>query len=401
MALAAFLEDLKGMSRSTVADSESVLRSFRSELAPLQEAMTNMPVAKNAAGFIELGEESVGSVSKIMREANLAEIVKISGKEVPITTSEVAKFGELIGSTPERAFKSLSEDIAKNERVYPQLNIYGGEFGNISKSAASDIAKVESNLFRKYATGSIISFTIGAGIIVATGWAIRATRQRVGCFMMTTINNKTSSCKVQSYTCDGTPDLLCPDSLPYYNVTLVLMKICSMDNSDALKNRIATAVDIPVDQLNDKIDQILDVYYNIVYTIITTTKDLPKVNICSEKNSKVENGIIPPCRMCSITADPKSTEYIDPSNIPANIAFQCVVNPSILDTITDAAISTGTNLFEGVNKGILTIVKPLGYALLAFIIIVFIISICWNLIRRANMKQATSYDNISQIRLIT
>jgi len=195
MALAAFLEDLKGMSRSTVADSESVLRSFRSELAPLQEAMTNMPVAKNAAGFIELGEESVGSVSKIMREANLAEIVKISGKEVPITTSEVAKFGELIGSTPERAFKSLSEDIAKNERVYPQLNIYGGEFGNISKSAASDIAKVESNLFRKYATGSIISFTIGAGIIVATGWVIRATRQRVGCFMMTTINNKTSSCR--------------------------------------------------------------------------------------------------------------------------------------------------------------------------------------------------------------
>ncbi|ATZ81566.1 ODV-E56 [Drosophila innubila nudivirus] len=394
MALSSFLRDLKGLGRATVSESESVMRGFRSEIKPLEEAITSMPIRKTGAGFIEMGEESVGFVNKIMREGDLAEIIRISEKTIPFTTSESRLFESLVAETPERVYRDVIEDVTKNARNYPHLNIVVNEFPNISRSATQDIAKIESNLFRKLKTGVVLSLTVGS-LVVGTGWALRATRQRAGCFMMTTINNKTSSCKVQAYTCDGTPDFLCTGTLPYFNVTLVLMKIADSENNNALKQQIAAAVNIPVDQLKDNLDKVLDQSYNTVYEIINNAKDRPEVNVCAERNPKIEGGIIPPCRMCSPSADPKSTQYIDPNSYPENVTFQCVTNPSILDTITDAALATGADLFEGLNNGLLRTLKPLGIALIAIVILVFLISIILSVIRKKTTESFVDNNNNS------
>ncbi|AYP97926.1 ODV-E56 [Mauternbach virus] len=389
MALSSFLKDLKGLGRATVSESEAVMRGFRSEIKPLEEAITSMPIRKNGAGFIEMGEESVGYVNKVMREGDLAEIIRVSGEAIPFTTSESKIFESLVAETPERVYRDVIEDVAKNIKTYPHLNIAVNEFTNISQSASQDIAKIESNLFRKLKTGIILTLTVGS-LVVGTGWAMRATRQRAGCFMITTINNKTSSCKVQAYTCTGTLDFLCTGNLPYYNVTLVLMKIADSDDSDELKQQISAAANIPVDQLKNNLDRVIDQSYNAVHDIITNAQNRPDVNVCFERNPKIEGGVIPPCRMCSPAADPKSTQYIDPNNYPENVTFQCITNPSILDTITDAALATGSDLFEGLNSGLLRILKPLGITLIAILVIVFLISIILSVIRKKTTEPFAS-----------
>jgi len=396
MALSTFLKELKGLSRASVIESETLMRGFKSEIRPLEDAITSMPIRKTGAGFIEMGEESVGFVNKVMREGDLAELIRISEKAIPFTTSESRLFESLVAETPERVYREVVEDVTKNARNYPHLNIVVNEFPNISRSATQDIAKIEGNLFRRLKTGVILSLTVGS-LVVGTGWALRATRQRVGCFMMTTINNKTSSCKVQAYTCDGTADFLCTGTLPYYNVTLVLMKIADSDNSNALKQQIATAVNIPVDQLKDNLDKVLDQSYNTIHEIIDKATDRPEVNVCAERNAKIEGGIIPPCRMCSPSADPKSTQYIDPKSYPDNVTFQCVTNPSILDTITDAALATGADLFQGLNNGLLRTLKPLGITLIAIIILVFLISIVLSVIRKKTTESLVGSNNNNSI----
>jgi hypothetical protein len=99
----------------------------------------------------------------------------------------------------------------------------------------------------------------------------------------------------------------------------------------------------------------------------------PTLQVCSIVNAQIENGKVPPCRMCSPSDNPSSTTFIDPSQYPENVTFECVVNPSILDTITDAVVSTGSNLWEGVSTSVLQPFKRFGIITVIILILVLVI----------------------------
>lgn len=79
-ALKKFLANLKSAGRSTVKETELLCKQFDSGIHSLDTTIKSLPVTKSTHGFIELGEKPVGQVHTIMREGNLADILKLSKK---------------------------------------------------------------------------------------------------------------------------------------------------------------------------------------------------------------------------------------------------------------------------------------------------------------------------------
>lgn len=131
----------------------------------------------------------------------------------------------------------------QNKKSFPYLDLKETDFPNMSKTAATDIKKIENNLFKYFKQGTTIALTLGV-IYVAVDWLVKTTEKRKGCFMLTTISGKTTSCKVQAYSCIGSEGDLCTSTLSYYNTTLVLMKIATLADDNELKIKVAQAAGV-------------------------------------------------------------------------------------------------------------------------------------------------------------
>lgn len=375
-----FLKELKLLGRAGVDEVGSLLKNFKSNIKSLDDVITKLPVTKNKHGFIELGENSIGKVNKVMREGNLSEIVKMSGKNIPVSKIESASFKSLVADTPEKAFKDVTDLATANKKSFPHLDLKEADLGNMSKSAAKDVKKVESNLYKYFKTGTKIVLTVGV-VYVGVDWLIKTNEKRKGCFMLTTINGKTTSCKVQTYSCVGSGGDMCTSALPYYNITLVLIKIASMPDTDALKIKVAAAAGVQPSALSSSLANVIDTKYSEITTVIADATNKPTFVICELSHPDVEKGEIPPCRMCSPSDTPISTSYIDPKQYPDNVTFQCSPNPSLLDTLADVVKNTGKDLFDGISGGLTTLLKPLLILGGVIIIILILISVVMNLFK--------------------
>lgn len=392
-----FLKSLRGLSgigKGTIEDASALLKTANSGIHSVDDALKNLPVTKTRHGFLRMGDETVGRINKLLREGDLGEIARVSKRNISYTSADVKAFKSTVSDTPEKAFKEMSDVVVANKRVYPHLDARVEDIPNLSKSATKDLKTVENNLFKYFKKGTVIALTLGT-VYVSADWLVKATEQRKGCFMLTTINNKTTSCKVQAYSCIGQGGHMCHDNLPYYNVTLVLMKIATLDDSDLRKIDVATAAGISPSELNAKLATVIDTKYEAVSKVIKLMTNKPDVDICGIKHPDVENGIVPACRMCSPSDNPISTTFIDPDMYPDNVTFQCSINPSLLDTLTDAAISTGKNLLSGITGGLGPLVKlfAIGFAVILVLLILITVAMKFIEKRRRNTSPTTSSDN--------
>lgn len=375
-----FLSELKKVGKvgKTVelGEIKKLLQNVESGVHSVDEALKDLPVTKAKGGFVLIGEETVGRINKILREADLGELVSVSKKNIKFSSADEKAFKNTVGKTPERSYRDVVELTETNKKSFPQLDAKVDELDRISKTGKEEIKKTENNLFKKFKKGTKIVLTIGA-FYVAYDWIRTATEERKGCFMMTMINNKATSCKVQAYSCIGSGGTMCTGNLSYFNVTLVLMAIVKMPDSDDRKQKIATLVSIPVADLDGNLAKIIDNNFEVVAEMVDTLMGEPTTainltSICSMTHPDVENGKVPPCRLCTPSANPLSTEFIDSSQYGDNISFQCVVNPSILETISDAAISTGTDLLQGVSSGVSGALKPIAFLVIILLVLIII-----------------------------
>jgi len=266
--------------------------------------------------------------------------------------------------------------VRRNKRTLPELDATLGDVDRLSDTAKGSVRRIESNLMRRFKQGTVIALTIGV-VSVGADWIRKTIEARRGCYMITTINGKPSSCKVQSYSCVGAAvGNMCDASSSFdrlYNTTFVLMHVSTLDDADERKQTVAAAAGIRVKDLRNKLADVIDSSYEKLHAVVTTWRieDMPRFPVCETKHLGIENGVVPPCRMCSSSADPISTQYIDSTKYADNITFHCVADPSILDTITDVVVSTGANLLDGVGNTIGRMFKRLG--ILAFIAVVIIV----------------------------
>lgn len=361
-----FLTKLKSVNLKTPTEEvASLLKQSRSGVRSVDDALASLPVVRERHGWPTIASRPIGYVNRILREGNLDALIALASRKIPIGSADRKLFSQTVGSTPEKSLKEVSDVAAATKRTHARLDVPADQVSRLDRTAFRDMKQVESNLFKYFKQGSAVALTIGVAY-VAIDWIAKATVERKGCFMLTTLNGRTTSCKVAAYSCaagSSTGASLCASVGDYYNVTLCLMTCATMADTDARKIRLCEQLGVKPAELSAKLPDIVDTQFAKASETIAemqATKDQRIVpNICGVTHPQIESGKVPECRMCSPSDNPLSTTFIDQSQYADNITFRCVTNPSILDTIADATISTGKNLWEGVTSGLSSAIKTL------------------------------------------
>lgn len=357
-----------GITRNTVSDMLDTLKNVATGVRNVDDVLKNLPVSKSKRGYLLVGENTVGAVERMLRSADLDALARISKSNVRITSIDRSAFKSTLGVTPEIHLKSIDDAALATKRARPQLD--AGSLDRLSNAAKSDLKKVESNLFRRFKEGAVIALTLGV-VYVGVDWVVKATESRKGCWMLTTIDGKTTSCKLVTSSCIGNSSDACKIYERHYNATTEMIYISSLDDSNALKIGLASAAQVEPSKLRDMLPTLIDNKFEEMYRYITAYEyKHPEYKTCSPVHPGIEGGIVPPCRACSLTADPTSTLYISGVSTVDNVTYECVENPSYLDTITDTIASTGEDLWRGVSSGIGSILKKLGIVVVALLAVV-------------------------------
>lgn len=388
-----FLGDLKkfcGLPETTVEKAVALLKNVDSGIKTTDEVLKRLKVTKDARGALLLNDVHVGHVNRLLREGDLKKLSSVCKLNVPLTAADEAAFRRLVGHTPESGLKIVDDLATATKRERPYMHATAKNLDKISETARRDLKKVESNLYRHFKEGAVIALTIGT-VIVGTDWIAKATAARTGCFMVTTINGKTTSCKVTSCTCTNNvvDNNACSGTLDYYNITLVIMNLASSADSDPNKIALAAAVGVVPSRMNAELVNIMDNHYPAAAAAVgkMDSRTFRAFSVCGVKNNAVENGVVPPCRMCDPTADPVSTAFIDPTQYGDNVTFQCVTNPSVLDTISDTVVSTGKDLWVGVSDVFSWSLKQIGIVAAVIVILVVLASLVARIITRKRSER--------------
>lgn len=390
-----------GVSRFADAEILDRVKTLKSDLNVLDNAASNLIPTKTEAGTLLLNDKTLGDVVKIFNGGKLADVIKLSKLNVPINSIDESAFKTLTKESPYAILNDLDELISVRKKQFPELNVGVRDVSKLSAENVKKLSKMDS-ILRKAKPAAVIALTIGAVYVVAD-WITQTTKEREGCFMLTTLNGKTTSCKISAYTC-ASDDIsqvgkMCTSVDPAYtqsNLALVYLTIASQPPTHPLYVALVKGLGYAAGtDLMAKINEVLTTKFMTLDSFWTSQKGTPdglnlQISPCSLKNQNIENGIIPPCRLCDPTADPTSTKYINPNIIGDNITFQCVINPSILDTITDVVASTGIDLFGEISSTISGSFKYIGYGVLVLAIIGIIVLV----VTRLLMKGRNSTEGV-------
>ncbi|AYP97927.1 ODV-E56-2 [Mauternbach virus] len=339
-----FVKQLKSKSRSPIDEVQMLCKNFTSSIKPLENAIVAMVVSLDDHGFIRLNDLTIGQINKLLREGDLKKIVSMSFKDSEYTQNDLNNFNTMTEHFPENKYYQVMKAIDENMKISPQYNITEMSFDNLSNELVEEINKLENSLLAHFKPGEIITLTVGS-LTVSDQWLYDGTRKRKGCYMFTNIGGEVSSCKVSSFTCAGVKidESTCKDitNLNFRNTVLELIAIADAEDTNQLKIDVAKIGNVNVDEVQQFLDIIIDEHFNALYALLQDSKDnIPEFEICVVKNTHIENGVIPTCRLCSPDAKPLTTSYLDPNQYDENITFQCVNEPSLIDLISDIEIST-------------------------------------------------------------
>lgn len=371
-ALTEFLRAARHFGTKTAEATKLEMKAFKSSINSLDHAINHMPVMINKSGHMLIGGETVGNFNRILREGNLRKLAQMSNSKVAVTAIDTNAFQSIVKNTAEFKVKAIAETAAKNAKLFPQLNVAASGFARVGGSTVRSVAKITANVAKKIP----IKTSLMIGSVGYVGFNIyEKVVERRGCFMTTTINNVTTSCKVQAYSCIGnSTGELCTNTMDHYNVTLVLMQLAKMDDTSPLKISVCSAAGVLPADMDAQLASIIDNKYAEVSRVIAeNSKVLPTIELCTLTHPAVENGKVMPCRMCSSTVDPKSTMYLDPSQYGDNFSFICNSDPTMLDVVADIILSTGKNILEGVSTTFMYILKPFLIVVMALLGLVIVI----------------------------
>lgn len=393
--LEAFLSDLRpffGLSEAAEIETLGLLlKNANTGIKALDTTLKALTVERSISGYVLLGEDvTVGNLHNLLRCGNLPKVLTSLKSSVIATEDEIAAFRTTIGPSAERLIDDLESLLTKNKKLYSHLDATLEDLDKLSSTAKKQLQQAENNLFKYVKNGAVISLVVGT-VYVGANWIVKETERRRGCFMFTTIDGVTTSCKVGEYSCvPHTQGYECANKLNYRNTTLILMKIATLPDNNSIKIQVARAVDSNSTDFAYKLPALLTQKFKLLSDAVDglLASKLPQVNICGERHEYYENGVIPPCRMCDPTALPNSTQYINPAQYGKNITFRCITNPSVLDVITDTADAIGQNLLDfGFYIG--TTLKWAGILAIIVIVAMILLSAYNTFIARPNTAPPT------------
>lgn len=382
------IRKFSGITKEPSNALKRVLDSSNLGISVADNAFKNLKITKDVStDFLKVNDVFVHQFESFLRSGDLAQLLRLAERDVAVSAVDKKLFSDLARDYPEKVLRDIDEvsNITKLER--PQLNITLNNIDKLSNASLKELGHFRRNWGKYVGTGTV-ALVIGT-VALTDNWFKDALAARRGCWMVKTVNGKATSCRVSRFTCgdlqqssNNTPGgVLCNegDTNEFYNTTLYFMYIVSLSDDDRMKLEMARHLDVRVEDLEKETSNLIKNKYTIIDSVVSQNRSqiplLGKSIICDLKHPEFENGEIPYCRMCDSTVDPKSTRFIDPKQLADNVTFKCVSDPSLVDLLTDMAISTGQNLWDGITSVSASIFKYAKYIAVVAIIVALVIAI--------------------------
>lgn len=400
--MSAFLRGLKVFKNTAKATAEDLASLFKKSaktgITTLDDILPKIKVKKGADGLLTVADNvPIGKLEKMVKSANLDALVKLGDSGVTVTAKEKTAFKNIIGETVQAEIHSLDEltDAAAKSSKFGDLNIHVVT-SSTPPATVSKINKAQSAFMKLGKVGAPILLTIGVAYITVDG-LLKATADRTGCFMVTTINGKASSCKIRGLTCSSEATAngtLCATPANKFTLNVVLCLISlekTNETTQVIKAKVCELSGVSETDYMTKFNQIMnspkfpDIFDYIKTNSLIITQN-NNVEVCSLSTIWDTDQKLPMCRMCDPSASPLSTTFIDADDLAENITFECR-NPTILDTIIDVGKSTGKDLLNTIGGGIWSFVKPFAIAIGVFAVLAFVIYLSMKLMNQAKKSK--------------
>lgn len=409
------LRSMSGVTKRTSEELETVLASSDLGIGVADVALRGAKTSKSTHGYLKVNGVPVNRLQGYMRAGSLVDMLRATGKNVHVSEAESNMFGSLVKDLPENALKNIEDMVRMSVKDRPHLNVTMNNYATLSETAKTEISSFYDNLIKFAKTGTYLALVIG-GVTIGANWLINGLADRRGCWMVRTVNGKTTSCRVTSFSCGRQTDrppvtggevkstqTSCTDDLSsYYNTTLSFIHICELDDTDVDKLNLSRALGVSVDALIKNKASILNTKFENINNFVKTYTGNSNVNVCKQ-NADIDGGKVPYCRMCDPSADPRSTQYIDTSSfIWENVTFKCIENPTVLELMSDVVHSTGTNLWEAITSVPSTLFKTFKYVGI-FTALALICSVIYLIYRKFIFKtvnpiyNAASYESLRTV----
>lgn len=381
MGLQEFAEGLRGVKNTEnftrlIGDSFIELEQFKSTLNELKVNEEFNLVSREGK---VLGD--VSKLSKAILEADAVEIAKLTGKE--LTSAEKVQFESLIKENPYKAVRELRERVNVLKKEHGHLDVTMEKAveeiksGNIKMKES--IENIEKNLKSNKTLKALGAAALLFGIVEFGVEIAEVQKQRTGCFQITTVQGKTTSCKLKTFSCSypDQAEKFCSLNGLYMSPSMMhplifARFVLSEDSTSKLKadfNRTLNYVpgtDVH-EFVKDNYEKIKTSIPDLMKRNVITIND---INLCKYTDN-LDNKSPPDCVMCSTSVPKTDPNYLDISNVPGNILYQCNSKPTILETAADILKHTGVNLLEVVGDGLKSILSKI--AIWAGLIIVLLL----------------------------
>nr|AKH40355.1 putative odv-e56 [Kallithea virus] len=374
-AIVKFARALHNSSRADLASVRSLTSDFKSNNATLQKIINGAKITRDDRGYIYINRKTVNSFSKLLRQGDIYKLLPNNVNDSDELRADAQNLEVETVDFPENRLYKVEKAISVNNNIWPELAVTFEQLQTASNSVLEKLKSIESKVNSKYDDGHIIQLTVGY-IEIGPDWISKTLQRQTGCFAVYNEGKEKLSCKIMDQSCTGIETTnLCP-KYNYRNFMLDLMSVVEAEDTNLLKINLSKLTKIDVDKLRTSIKHMLKIQFSEIYDLITTS-EVPTYKICSISNEFIENGIIPNCRMCSMTADPETTKYIERGQTPFYSTFKSNGNPTALDIISDLEVTTNTILLSKEGK-----INPIFvWILLVIIAIVVIIIAIFTLFR--------------------
>lgn len=373
-----------------VASMATTLKTNKIGLGAFDTAMSECAnKVSKIDGILHINQIPIKKFEHGLMSGDLGKLIKMTGSNVPIDSGAAKSFREVSGGFPHAALNdidTLSNTVRPN-KIHLDINL--SNIDKLSPKALKETESISKKLQKFTVNGGKIAIVTGV-VILGVNWLQKSLESRKGCFLVSTINNKATSCRLSRLTCpftDTTTSIekdqinVCAtnvQTLKLRNPMLILIKIVNYPNGTPLKADLARHLSVTVEELNTTLQKLVtERFEEILIFIDTCSSVMDTVDICKETNAAIENGKIPNCRMCDPQADVKSTTFVDTSKLATNMTLHCESDPSLLDLLSDIAVSTGKNIFDNIWSIGTNIVKY-GAIAAVFLLLILVVIFVYN-----------------------
>lgn len=243
----------------------------------------------------------------------------------------------------------------------------------MSTNGIKETETIDKRLKKIAGVSGKIVLTVGI-LYVGIDWLKRSLEERKGCWLITTVNGKSTSCRMSRHMCSkitlsSTAPCVNENTFDIYNAVVFLINTFNRPTDDNLLKGLLIALNIEVLPSTDEIPNIIKTKFDVLDTFTKEhLNEMKTMNLCAH-DLGVESNKIPYCRMCDPQALPSNTTFVNTDGLSSNMTFHGVEDPNVLDLLSDVVTSTGKNIFDNVFSFGWSILKYGVWLLLALVII--------------------------------